>query len=587
MSQARAIEAPLRTTGRLLLRLLRLGDITPAYIDALSDQEVVRLTEARHVEWTPERVAAYVHEAAADEQSRLIGIFLKESGRHIGNIRLFNVSAVHQRAELAFMIFDKAEWSKGYGTEAVGAVVQYAFEALGLHRIVADYYANNTASARLFAKLGFRIEGVFKDHFELEGAYVDSVRVAALAPAQAEAPAPRVGGLIPSAGPSITELEVQRVADAARRGWYAGMRRDLDEFETRFAEYTGLRYALAASSCTGAIHLALMALGVGPGDEVIVPDITWVASAAPICYVGARPVFVDMDPHTWCASPDAVAQAVTKRTKAVIAVGLLGNMPEMDAINAVARRHRLAVIEDAAESIGAEYQGRKAGTCGTLGVYSFNGTKLLVTGEGGMLVTNDRRLYERAKRLAHHGINKKPGARYYWSHELGYKYQFTNMQAAMGLAQLSRIDELVAKRRQLFAWYQQRLQGVDGVQLNRPTPDSRSTYWITTAMIARRCGLRKESVVKALVARGVGARPFFYPLSSMPPFAPYGRGRDMRRVNPVSYALSPYGVCLPSAAALSEADVDEVCRRLVEVLRTRAGQRASRTPRRARMAVET
>jgi len=380
-------------------------------------------------------------------------------------------------------------------------------------------------------------------------------------------------GLIPSAGPSVTELEVQRVAEAVRSGWYGGMRRDLDEFEARFAEYAGMRYTMATSSCTGAIHLSMLALGIGPKDEVIVPDITWVASAAPICYVGARPVFVDMDPHTWCALPEAVERAVTKRTKAIIAIGLLGNMPDMQALTAIARKHRLAIVEDAAESIGAEYQGRKAGTLGTLGVYSFNGTKLLVTGEGGMLVTNDRRLYERAKRLAHHGINKTPGVRYYWSHELGYKYQFTNMQAAMGLAQLSRIDELVAKRRQIFAWYQQRLQRIKGVQLNEPTAGSRSTYWITAAIVDRMYKMKKETIVKALVARGVGGRPFFYPLSSMPPFAPYCHGQDMRRVNLVSYALSPYGVCLPSAAKLTEADVDQVCRTFVEVLH---GQRSTR-----------
>jgi perosamine synthetase len=275
-------------------------------------------------------------------------------------------------------------------------------------------------------------------------------------------------------------------------------------------------------------------------------------------------------------SPEAFERAMTRRTKAVIVVGLLGNMPEMDAIQAIARRHQIPIIEDAAESIGAEYKGKKAGTLGLIGVYSFNGTKLMVTGEGGMIVTNDRRLHERFKRLAHHGINKRPGARYYWSNELGYKYQFTNIQAALGFAQLSRLDELVAKRRQTFRWYQERLGGVEGLQLNRETPHSRSTFWITTAIVSRAYGLRKERIVRALVHHGIGGRPFFYPLSSMPPIAPYCRGKDMKRFNPNSYELAPYGVCLPSAASITEGEVNRVCDALVGILR----QGRIRSPRR-------
>lgn len=386
--------------------------------------------------------------------------------------------------------------------------------------------------------------------------------------------------MIPSNGPSITELEVQRVTEAARDGWYQKRTRYLDEFERRFAQYTGMRYALATSSCTGAIHLALLALRIGAGDEVIVPDITWVASASPVCYVGARPVFADIDRRHWCLTPESFDRAITKRTKAVVVVGLLGNLPEMNAIQAIARRHGIPIIEDAAESIGAEYRGKKAGTFGTIGVFSFNGTKLLVTGEGGMVVTNDKRLYARCNALAHHGLLMRGGrSRLYWSYELGHKYTFTNIQAALGLAQLSRIDELVARRRQLFSWYEERLRDVDGLQLNDEAPETKSTFWITTTIVDRRYGLTKERLARRLVERNIAGRPFFYPVSSMPPFARYGAGRDMKRANPVAYEIAPYGICLPSAFSLTEADVDYVCEHLVDILaaggRRRRGVRSA------------
>jgi len=378
---------------------------------------------------------------------------------------------------------------------------------------------------------------------------------------------------IPSAGPSITEKEVQVVAEAVRDGWYTNMTRYIEEFERQFAAYTGMRYCLATSSCTGAIHLALAALDIGQGDEVIVPDITWVASAAPVCYTGARPVLVDIDRINWCLAPEALERAITRRTKAVIVVGLLGNMPDMDALLAITERHSIPVIEDAAESIGAEYRGRRAGTFGTIGVFSFNGTKLLVTGEGGMIVTNHRRLYERFQRLSHHGIVKRPEARYYWSHELGYKYKLSNIQAALGLAQLSRIDELVTQRRLTYRWYQERLKDVEGVQLNAEAEGVKNTFWIVTAIVSRAYGMRKELLVRALEARGIGGRPFFYPLSSMPTFAPYCRGMKMRKTNPISYGISPYGICLPSAAVMTEEDVDYVCEQLKEILATGGGRR--------------
>lgn len=375
------------------------------------------------------------------------------------------------------------------------------------------------------------------------------------------------GQSIPSIGPSITEAEVALVTEAVRDGWYEKRNLHLEQFTREFLQYTGRRYCLPTSHGTAAIHLALIGLGIGPGDEVIVPDITWVASAAPVAYVGAKVVFADIDEGNWCLSPVAFEKAITRKTKAVIVVDLLGTIPDMDTILAIARKHRIAVIEDAAEAIGARYKGKPAGSFGDISIFSFNATKLVIAGQGGAAVTDDRKVYERMKLYAHHGINKRPSARYYWSTALGFNYNWTNIQAALALAQLRRVEELVAKRRKIFHWYKERLQQVRGVQFLKETKGVRSTFWITAVMLDPKFGIKKETVERTLKEYQIDARPFFYPISSMPPYARYARGKNMKKVNPVSYRLSPYGVCLPSGANLTETEVDYVCRMLKRVLR--------------------
>ncbi|HYY43348.1 MAG TPA: DegT/DnrJ/EryC1/StrS family aminotransferase, partial [Pyrinomonadaceae bacterium] len=204
---------------------------------------------------------------------------------------------------------------------------------------------------------------------------------------------------LPVAGPSITQKEIDYVTDAVTNAWYGNANAYHERFERAFADYLGVRHAMALPSCTSGLHLALAALGVGPGDEVIVPEETWIASAAPISYVGATPVFADVDERTWCLAADSFAACITPRTKAVIPVDLYGNQPDWQAIRAVAEQHGIAIIEDAAEAVGSEYKGQKAGTFGRAGVFSFHGSKTLTTGEGGLLVTDDRELFERAQFL--------------------------------------------------------------------------------------------------------------------------------------------------------------------------------------------
>jgi perosamine synthetase len=321
---------------------------------------------------------------------------------------------------------------------------------------------------------------------------------------------------------------------------------------------------VALPSCTSAIHLALAALGVGPGDEVIVPELTWIATAAPVRYVGATPVFADVDPVTWCLSAEAFAAAVTLRTRAVIPVDLYGNLPDMLALRAVAARHGIAVIEDAAEAVGSEAQGLRAGSFGDVSVFSFHGSKTLTTGEGGMLVTDADAVHARVLVLRDHG--RPPGDQAFWNTEVAYKYRMSGLQAALGLAQLERVEELVARKRQLFAWYRRGLEGVAGITLNPEPAGTRNSYWMVTALLDPRFGLRKEELKARLAERGIDTRPFFYPLSSLPAFADLPQAAAARRHNRVSYRLSPWGVNLPSALCLTEGEVAFVCAVVKEIV---------------------
>jgi perosamine synthetase len=373
---------------------------------------------------------------------------------------------------------------------------------------------------------------------------------------------------IPVAGPSITQKEIDYVTDAVTTAWYANANVYHERFEKAFAEYLGVRHAMALPSCTSGLHLALLALNVGPGDEVIVPDATWIASAAPITYVGATPVFADIDERTWCLSAESFEACITPATKAVIAVALYGNMPDMDAIEEIGRQHGIAIVEDAAEAIGSEYKEKKAGSFGDVSVFSFHGSKTLTTGEGGMLLTNDTKLFERAQFLRDHG--RKPGDKMFFNNEVAYKYKMTSMQAALGLAQLERIEELLEQKRRTFKWYEDELTGVDGIKLNYAAPDTKPVYWMVTIVLDPKFNLPKERLMEKMSERNIDCRPFFHPLSSIPAYRDNEQARLARARNQVSYRLTPYGLNLPSALSMTKEKVGIVCTALKDILRESA-----------------
>jgi perosamine synthetase len=373
---------------------------------------------------------------------------------------------------------------------------------------------------------------------------------------------------IPVAGPWITDKEVAYVSDAVRNAWYSEANTYQLRFEEAFKTYVSRRYAMALPSATSAIHLALAGLGIGPGQEVIVPEATWIATSAPITYVGATPVFADIDPQSWCLSPASFEACITPRTRAVIVVNLYGGMPDMDAIDAIADRHGLAVIEDAAESVGAEYRRRKAGSFGHASVFSFHGSKTLTTGEGGMLLTDDDTLYRRALVLRDHG--RAPSSKAFWNQEVAFKYRMSSLQAALGLAQLERVNELIERKQQIFGWYRESLDGVQGVTLNYAGPMVVNAYWMVTALFDGRLGLEKEAVGQALSVRGIDTRPFFYPLSSLPAYAGLPQAREAASWNRHAYDVSRRAINLPSALNLTRAQVSYVCAELRRAMAEKA-----------------
>lgn len=358
--------------------------------------------------------------------------------------------------------------------------------------------------------------------------------------------------------PSITEHEVRYATDATRNGWGANCYEYIARFESQFAAHLGSRYAIATSSCTGALHMGLAALGIGAGDEVILGDSNWIASAAPIVHLGAKPIFVDVLADTWCLDPEQVEQAITPRTKAILAVHLYGNLCDMDKLLEIGSRHSIPVIEDAAEAIGSIWRGRRAGNLGRFGAFSFHGTKTLTTGEGGMFVTDDPELFEKVSTLANHG-RARGQTKQFWPDLVGFKYKISNIQAAIGCAQLERIDELIARKQQILRNYRQMVE-CETLRLNPEHVGTSIGAWMPTAVFAPERGVTREALMAAFKAENIDARVFFYPLSSLPMFAPIAKNR-------IAFDLPTRAINLPSYHDMT----DEEQLRVVTTLR-RVGQ---------------
>lgn len=350
------------------------------------------------------------------------------------------------------------------------------------------------------------------------------------------------------AGPVLGERELAYTSEAIRSGWISSLGRYVTDFEARFSEYCGVHYGIGVSNGTAALHVALASLGVGPGDEVIIPTLTHVACANMVKLTGAKPLLADSEWNTWGVSRSSLEIKITPRTKAIMVVHLYGHPVDMSPILEIAERRSLAVIEDAAEAHGAEYRDRKAGGLGTLGCFSFYANKIITTGEGGMVVTDDPELALRCRKLRDQAYENE---RRFWHTEMGYNYRLTNVQAAIGVAQLERIEEFIETRRRNARLFNQLLQGVPGVSLPPEADWARNVYWMYSIVIGEAFGMTRDALMDYLRAYNIESRPFFYPVHLQPLYRSHYEGERF----PVAEMLSERGLNLPSGNELTEKQV--------------------------------
>ncbi|WP_324735232.1 DegT/DnrJ/EryC1/StrS family aminotransferase [Thermococcus sp. SY098] len=366
--------------------------------------------------------------------------------------------------------------------------------------------------------------------------------------------------MIPVSEPLLGEEELKNVIEAIKSGWISSKGEFIKEFEEEFAKYIGTKYGIATSNGTTALHLALTALGITSGDEIIVPTLTFVATANAVTYCNAKPVFVDSHPEYWCIDPEKIEEKITDKTKAIIVVHLYGHPCDMDWIKDIAEDHGLYLIEDAAEAHGAEYKGKKVGSFGDISCFSFYGNKIITTGEGGMCLTNNEELAEKMRILRDHGMNPK---KRYWHDVIGFNYRMTNLQAAIGVAQLKKLDKFIEKRRLIAKWYSEELRELEEkglIKLHPEMPWAKNVYWLYSIVLEDSSNVSRDELMEKLKERGVETRPFFYPLHTLPIY-------KTNKSFPVAEKISKNGINLPTSSKLEKNDIAIISEAIKKVIK--------------------
>lgn len=371
-----------------------------------------------------------------------------------------------------------------------------------------------------------------------------------------------MSNFIPVCEPYLNGNEVKYVTEAVSTGWISSSGKYVTDFEKAFAEYCGMKYGVAVCNGTVAIHLALSALGIGKGDEVIIPSFTMIATAYAVCYVGAMPVFVDVDKETWNIDVSKIEGKITARTKAIIPVHIFGNPCNMDAIAEIAKKHNLYIVEDAAEAHGAEFRGKKVGSFSSIGCFSFFANKNLTTGEGGMVVTDDEKLYDRCRYYKNMCFPVN-GSRNYSHDDIGFNYRMSNLHAAIGLAQVEKADEYRSMRIKNAKIYEEKLVDCPGIVFQKDEKNSLNVHWMNTIVIEpEKYGHTKDELIKYLKENKIDTRLLFVSMSRQKSMRDYGC--DCSGDFPVTDWLTGNGFYLPSASNLTEEQIGYICDKIIQ-----------------------
>jgi perosamine synthetase len=459
-------------------------------------------------------------------------------------------------------------WDEGYAVPSLGLAVSPLHRGCGVGRQMMHHLhkrakqrgaervrlkvdRRNIVAKTLYGSLGYQFD---------EDTLTELVAYCDLNPDSMSPPNTSTSSFFAVAKPDLTGNEEKYVVDAIRSSWISSTGKYLDRFEREFADACNADAALGVSNGTVALHLAMLALDVRPGDEVLVPSLTYIATANAVRYVGAEPVFVDVDPATWCIDPAKLEAAITRRTRGIIAVHLYGHPADMDAINHLAAVHGLWVVEDAAEAHFATYKGRVVGSLARCSTFSFYGNKILTSGEGGAVTVSDPQLELRMRTLRGQGVD--PNRRYYFP-VTGYNFRMTNIAGAILCAQLERKDEIIAKRRQIYGWYKQQLDGFRGLEFQPIADWATITPWLMCVLINDEFGCSRDDVISGLASAGVDSRPFFIPLHTLPPFRQESAARG--EILPTTDYLAARGINLPTYPEMRENDVTYICERLMRL----------------------